>query len=134
MNQDRFWPGLVAILMISAVLFMWMAWFFFGRLAVYATSVDYQIRDDGMLLGTFTGDTQAMLLPGQQAELVFPHLDANSPEPLKAEVMDVPAAGKGPVEIYLFSSDLPADLPKGQLKVMLGYTSPAALVWDSIQK
>jgi len=134
MNHDRFLPGMIAIILICLVLFFWIAWFFSGQLSMYATTVDYTTREDGMLLGKFQASALPQIKPGQQAELILPPVDGKASEPIKAEVMNIPASAGEPVEIYLFNSDIPAGSAKGQLKILLGKTSPASLIWQSIQK
>jgi hypothetical protein len=134
MNHDRFIPSLVGIILISLVLILWMSWFFTGQLAVYATAISYQVREDGMLLGSFPADSLAQIIPGQQAELILPPQNGKSAAPIQAEVMNIPASDGEPVEIYLFSTDLPAGAPTGQLKILMGKTTPAQIIWNSIQK
>ena len=48
--------------------------------------------------------------------------------------MNVPANASEPVEIFLFSSEPGSTAQKGQLKILLGKTSPANLIWRSIQQ
>lgn len=134
LRRDRFLPGLVAIGLICAVLGLWMAWFFAGRLSVYAISEDYTLRDDGLVLGQFPAASLPQIRPGQTAELILPAQEGKPVDPIRAEVMNVPGADGGPVEIYLFSTEVTAATPKGQLKILLGQVTPAALIWTSMQK
>lgn len=134
MNQDRFLPGIIAILLISLILILWMTWLFTGQLTVYATTAEFSIREDGMLLCVFPAGSLPQLKPGQQTELILVGLDDPSAAPIPGEVMNVPAIEEGPVEVYLFTSEpLPPDV-SGKLKVKVGQTSPASLIWHSIQK
>ena len=133
MNHDRFLPNLVGILLICLVLILWMAWFFTGQLAVYATTINYTVREDGMLLGNFPPASLAQISPGQPAELILPPQNGKSSDPIQAEVMNVPTSPGEPVEIYLFSEALPAGAPSGQLKILMGKITPAQMIWNSIQ-
>jgi hypothetical protein len=134
MNHDRFLPNLVGILLICLVLILWMVWFFTGQLAVYTTTINYSIREDGMLLGIFPAASLAQIAPGQSAELILPPQNGKSSDPIQAEVMNIPASAGEPVEVYLFSPALPAGTPTGQLKILMGKTTPAQMIWNSIQK
>ncbi len=134
MNHDRFLPGLIAILMIGTVLALWLVWFFNGALAIYATTVDIKIREDGMVLARFPAESLRAITPGQSAELIFPMKNGKAVTPIRAEVMDVPTSAAEPVEVYLFTAEPPADTAKGQLKILLGRVSPIKLIWDSMQK
>jgi hypothetical protein len=134
MNHDRFLPGVIAILMIGVVLVLWLVWFFNGALSIYATTVNFKIREDGMVLGQFPAENLRAIVPGQSAELIFPPKNGKAVAPIKAEVMDVPTHPSEPVEVYLFTAEPPADVSKGQLKILLGQVPPYTLIWDSMQK
>ena len=134
MNHDRFQPGIIAILFICLVLVSWITWFFVGELSIYTSSMNYTIREDGMLLGKFPAASLPQIAPGQQAELILPAQNGKNTEPIQAEVMNVPANASEPVEIFLFSSEPGPTAQKGQLKILLGKTSPANLIWRSIQQ
>lgn len=133
MNQDRFLPGLIGLMLISLVLILWMIWFFNGRLYLYASTINFSIREDGMLLCDFPPATIAQIKPGQQAEWILPAREGRAPASIPGEVMNVPGQEGGSVEVYLLSTDLP-DKPVGQLKIRLGETNPASLIWRSMQK
>lgn len=134
MKHDRFLPGLIAILMISLVLVLWLVWFFTGTIAIYATTMNFSFREDGMALGQFPAESLRSITPGQSAELLLPAKNGKALAPIKAEVMNIPTNPAEPVELYLFAAEPPPDATKGQLKILLGKVSPIQLIWDSIQK
>ena len=134
MNHDRFLPNLIAIISICLVLVLWMIWFFSGQLAIYTTTVDYKIRDDGMLLGNFPTANLSQIMPGQQAELILPPQNGKIIQPIKGEVMNIPLNPGEPYEIFLFIDEISTETTKGQLKILLGKSSPAKMIWNSIQK
>ena len=133
MHHDRYLPSLVGIILICMVLVLWMFWFFTGQLPVYTTAINFQVREDGMLLGNFSAASLPQIKPGQQAELTLSPQNGKNSEAIQAEVMNIPTSAGEPVEIYLFSAGLPADAPTGQLKILLGKITPARLIWNSIQ-
>jgi hypothetical protein len=133
MNHDRFLPSLVGLILISLVLILWMSWFFTGQLSVYTSAANYKIREDGMLLANFPAASLAQIKPGQQAELILPAQNGKNSQPIQAEVMNLPASAGEPVEIYLFGAELPEGTPAGQLKILTGKITPAAIIWNSIQ-
>lgn len=134
MNQDRYLPGLISLILISLTLILWMIWFFTGRLNLYASTMDFNIREDGMLLCVFPPATLPQIKPGQQAELILSGTDGQSSSSIPGEVMNVPDSEGGTVEVYLFTSEPPLNQTGGQLKVRLGQSSPASLIWRAIQK
>ncbi len=133
-NHDRFQPGIIAIVLICLVLVMWITWFFLGELTIYTSTMNYTTRDDGMLLGKFPAASLSQITPGQAAELILPTQNGKNMAPIQAEVMNVPTSASEPVEIYVFSSEPELAVQKGQLKILLGKTSPARLIWRSIQR
>ena len=133
MNHDRFLPSLIGIILISLVLILWITWFFTGQLSIYASAANYKVREDGMLLANFSAASLAQIKPGQQAELILPAQNGKSSQPVQAEVMNLPAAAGEPVEIYLLGDELAAGTPAGQLKILTGKITPAAIIWNSIQ-
>ena len=134
MNQDRYLPGVISIILISLVLILWMIWFFAGRLNLYASTTDFSTREDGMLLAVFPPAALTQIKPGLQAELILASTDGLASAPIPGEVMNLPSSQDGVLEIYLFTSNTLPEKVEGQLKVKLGQTSPANLVWHSIQK
>jgi len=132
-NHDRFLPNLIAISLICLTLVLWMVWFFAGELSIYSSSSDYETRSDGMLLVKFAPASLAQLRPGQQARLFLSPQESNASEPIRAEVMNVPSQADQPVEVYLFTSGVDIRGQKGIVKVLIGKTSPAQLVWNSIR-
>lgn len=133
-NHDRYLSNMIGIVSILLLLILWIIWFFTGQLSIFASTVDYQVREDGMILGNFSAANLPKIKPGQQAELILPFHNGIRTEPIKAEVMNIPGSIGEPVEIALFGQVLSVDDEKGQLKIHLGFTTPAKLIWNSLQK
>lgn len=134
MNHDRFLPGLIAVILICVVLILWLLWFVTGSLPIYATTQNYQFREDGMLLATFQAESLRGITPGQSAELLLPMQNGKRADPIRAEVMNVPDSPAQPVEVFLLAELPPAGAAKGQLKILVQQVTPAVLIWNSIQK
>lgn len=132
MYHDSFRPSLIAVTIIGLLLLFWMTWFFMGRLPIYATSSDFQVQEDGMLMANFPAASFEGLRPGQTGEFVPTMAGANTQSPIRVQIMDVPASPAEPVEVYLDAAELLPPGQTGSIKVLVGRITPAKLLWRSI--
>jgi hypothetical protein len=132
MHRDQFLPGVISLVLLSVVLALWMAWFFWGSLPVYQTTGHYRVMENSTLLASFPEEVRSQFRPGQPATLEMP--DGSLEETIHAEVMRIPTRTDDPVELFLLSSGQIQDNGSGQVKVLTGNISPAELMWNSIQK
>jgi hypothetical protein len=134
MKHDSYRPSLIAVTIIGLLLVVWMTWFFMGRLPIYATSTDFKVQEDGLLIVNFPATSFENIRPGQNGEFVPTVAGANKPSPIPIQIMDVPASSAEPVEVYLESANLLAAGQTGSIKVLLGQITPAEMLWRSIGK
>jgi hypothetical protein len=134
MNHDSFRPSLIAITIIALLLVVWMTWFFMGRLPIYATSTDFQVQEDGLLMVNFPVTSFESIRPGQKGEFIPTVAGAIKQPTVHIQIMDVPASSAEPVEVYLESANPLAAGQTGSIKVLVGQITPAEMLWRSIGK
>lgn len=133
MNNDSYLPGLVAVVSLSLVLLMWLVWFLTWPLPVTVSSSQYTIRaDDGMLLVNFPPESLNQVRPGQRAELILTR-NGSEGKPIVGEVMNLPEKPTDPLQIFLFNSDPPEKLQDGKVAIVINETTPAMLLFQSMQ-
>ncbi|MBI4322227.1 MAG: hypothetical protein HY675_27355 [Chloroflexi bacterium] len=129
--NDRIAPTLVGVVVLTALIGLWSAWFLLARIPLYETSRTVQVNRDGSLTATFPADGLARIRPGQPATLHLGGSGEEASQPLRAVVMDVttrPQNGQGQVRLHVYSPARLTEVGPGQVRIEVAAISPAGLV------
>ena len=142
LQAERRLFSLLWLLVVSALLLIWLLWFFLAAITIQVHGQVVQSTRDGVVVAEFPVTAQSTLQRGQQA-LIYPQLTAEHPlastgrntRTIPAIITEIRAATQPPrlrVTLYadMDSPNAAAVQPdlSGQVDVIVAHRSPAALV------
>lgn len=135
LNNDRFRPSRIALIIATLLLLVWMGWFFFGQIPLYETSTELSSAREGILSATFPAAAIDKIQVEQTASV---RLDepGKSSQTYNGRVYRVEPARGQPTSTVSIYFDSPPTLPdkiQGQVQVQVDTFSPAALVLQAIR-
>lgn len=133
LRTDTFRYSLAGMIAGGVVLIVWGVWFFLAPIPQRETTSEFHFARDGSVLAQFSAESEARIAPGQLARLIVHGAEGAPDQIFPALVMDTPnasqyGAAKGSVKLSLLSYIQPAGDAVGEVEVVVGTISPAALV------
>lgn len=133
LNTDAYRPSLVVLGTALILLCLWLFWFFFSQLTIYADTQQFQFRDDGYIRAIFAPEDHARIRHGQSAVIRFEGDIGREIGPVSMVVSDIRSLqGIEFIELYAPESrqlfdELPRDIP-GRVRVEVETISPFVMM------